>query len=148
MSAQKPQVLYFTGAHCAVCRRMAPRVQATAEDFRDRVDLVEIDVAVDADQVAEHSVRAVPTLVAVHDGTVVGRAVGGQSREALNEIFAGAAAGRLRTLPLSTTDRAMRLGAAAAVGVIAYLAAQPLLLVAVAGLGLYAFWGHMPFRNR
>jgi hypothetical protein len=49
---------------------------------------------------------------------------------------------------LSTTDRAMRLGAAAAVGVIAYLAAQPLLLVAVAGLGLYAFWDRMPFRNR
>jgi thioredoxin 1 len=79
MTDRKPQVLYFTGAHCATCRRMAPRVQETANDFRDRVDLVEIDVAADADQVAEHSVRAVPTLVAVHDGTVVGRAVGGRA---------------------------------------------------------------------
>lgn len=148
MSDPKPEVLYFSGAHCPACKRMTPRVQETADEFRGRVDLVEIDVAVDADQVARHSVRAVPTLVAVHEGAVVGRAVGAQSPKALAALFAGAAAGEVDSLPLSTTERAMRLGAAAAVGMIAARAGQPLLLVAVAGLVVFAFWDRMPFRSR
>ena len=126
---------------------MTPHVQSMADRFRERVDLVEIDVATDTAKVAEHGVRAVPTLIAVHDGDVVGRAVGAQSSEALAALFAGAAAGEADSISLSTAERTIRLGAAAAVGVIAILAGQPLLLFASAGLGVFAFWDRLPFRR-
>ena len=147
MSDQRAEVLYFTGAHCPVCRRMTPHVQATADRFRDRVGLVEIDVAADPVQVGEHGVRAVPTLVAVRAGAVVGRVVGAQSTEALAALFTGAAAGKVDSIPLSTTERTMRLGAAAAVGVIAIMAGQPLLLIAAVGLGVFAFWDRLASRR-
>lgn len=147
MSDRRSQVLYFTGAHCPVCKRMTPDVLATADQFDDKVELVEIDVAARPDRVKEHSVRAVPTLVALHDDTIVSRAVGAQSSAALNTIFKGAAGAETGRLPLATGERLMRLGAALALGLIALFASQPLLLVAAIGLVGFAFWDRVPMRS-
>jgi thioredoxin 1 len=141
------QVLYFTGAHCTICKAMTPVVRATAGEYGSEVELVEVDVASNRDLAKRHSVRSVPTFVAIRDGVVAGRAVGAQSRNGIREVFAGAADGQVRSIPLSTTERAMRLGAAAAVGAIAYIADQPLLYLAVFALVVFAFWDKMPFRK-
>ncbi|MEA1902890.1 MAG: thioredoxin family protein [Actinomycetota bacterium] len=147
MSDRRSQVLYFTGAHCPVCKRMAPDVQATAEQFDDEVDLVEIDVAAHPDRVKEHSVRAVPTLVALHDDTIVSRAVGAQSSAALDTIFRSAAGAEIGRLPLARGERLMRLGAALALGLIAFVASQPMLFVAAIGIAVFAFWDRRPMRS-
>lgn len=144
---QRAEVLYFTGAGCATCRHMTPHVQAAADHFGDRVGLVKIDVAADPAQVGAHTVRAVPTLIAVHDGAVVGRAVGALSPEAVSALFAGAADGHVGSLLLSTTERMLRLGAAGGVGLIAILAGQPLLLAPAVGLGIFAFRDRLAFRR-
>jgi len=139
------QVLYFTGAHCTICKAMTPVVRATAGEYGPDVELVEVDVATNRDLADRHSVRSVPTFVAIHDGIVAGRAVGAQSRNGIGEVFAGAIDGQARSIPLSPTERVMRLGAAAAVGAIAYIAGQPLLYLAVFALVVFAFWDRMPF---
>ena len=141
------QVLYFTGAHCTICTAMTPVVRATAGEYESEVELVEVDVASNRDLAELHSVRSVPTFVAIHDGVVAGRAVGAQSRSGIGEVFAGAADGQVRSIPLSPTERLMRLGAAAAVGAIAYIAGQPLLYLAVIVLVAFAFWDKMSFRK-
>lgn len=141
------QVLYFTGAHCTICTAMTPVVQATAGEYDSDVELVEVDVASNRGLAELHSVRSVPTFVAIHDGVVAGRAVGAQSRRGIGEVFAGAADGQVRSIPLSPTERLMRLGAAAAVGAIAYIAGQPLLYLAVIALVAFGFWDRMPFRT-
>ena len=142
------QVLYFTGAHCTICRAMTPVVRAAAGEYDSDVELIEVDVATNRDLVERHSVRSVPTFVAIHDGVVAGRAVGAQSRKGIGEVFAGAIDGQVRSIPLSTADRLMRLGAAAAVGAIAYIAGQPLLYLVVFALVAFAFWDKMPFRKK
>jgi thioredoxin 1 len=148
VSHPRPSVLYFTQAHCPVCRRMTPQVRATADRYRDRLDLVEIDVATDPGTVSAHSVRAVPTLVAIHEGAPVGRAVGAQTPAGLCVFFAGAADGTMHRLPPSKADRSLRLAAAGALAAIAYLAAQPLLLLIAVGLVVFAFWDRVPSRKR
>lgn len=142
------QVLYFTGAHCTICRAMNPVVRAAADTYSSNVELVEVDVAKNRELAEHHEVRSVPTFVAIHDGAVAGRAVGVQSRAGIGEVFAGAEAGQVRSIPLSTTERLMRLGAAAAVGAIAFVAGQPLLLLGVIAFTALAFWDRMPFRKR
>ena len=141
------QVLYFTGAHCTTCKAMTPVVRAAAGEYRSEVELVEVDVGTNRDLAERHSVRAVPTFVAIHDGVVAGRAVGAQSRTGIGEVFAGAVDGQVRSIPLSTRERLMRLAAAATVGGIAYVAGQPLLYLAVFTLVAFAFWDRMPFRK-
>ena len=141
------QVLYFTGTHCTICKAMTPVVRAAADEYGSSVELVEVDVATNRDLAERHAVRSVPTFVAIHDGAVAGRAVGAQSRNGVGEVFAGAADGQVRSIPLSGAERAMRLAAAAAIGAIAYVAGQPLLLLVVAVLVAFAFWDRMPFRK-
>jgi len=141
------QVLYFTGAHCTICTAMTPVVRATAGEYGSEVELVEVDVATNRDLAESHSVRAVPTFVAIHAGVVAGRAVGAQSRNGIGEVFAGAVDGQVRSIPLSTTERLIRLGAAGAVAAIAYIAGQPLLYLVVIALIVFAFWDKMPFRK-
>ena len=127
---------------------MTPVVRAAADEHEPDVELVEVDVAANRDLAERHSVRSVPTLVAVHNGEVAGRAVGAQSRRGIGEVFAGASDGRIRSIPLSATERSMRLGAAVAVGAIAYIAGQPLLYLAVIALIAFALWDRMPFRAK
>jgi thioredoxin-like negative regulator of GroEL len=127
---------------------MTPVVRAAADEYDPQVELVEVDVAANRDLAERHSVRAVPTFVAVHDGVVAGRAVGAQSRAGIGKVFAGAIDGQVRSIPLSTTERAMRLGSAAAVGAIASIADQPLVYLAAIALVAFAFWDHMPFRKK
>lgn len=134
------QVLYFTRARCIVCKAMTSVVRAAADAYRSSVELVEVDIASSRELAERHSVRSVPTFVAIHDGAVAGRAVGAQSRAGVSAVFAGADAVQMRPIPLSTTERLMRLGAAAAVGAIAYIAGQPLLLLVVAALAAFALW--------
>ena len=148
MTETTNQVLYFTGAHCTICTAMTPVVRATAGEYGPEVELVEVDVATNRDLAGLHSVRSVPTFVAIHDGIVAGRAVGAQSRNGISEVFAGAVDGQVRSIPPSPTERLMRLGAAAAVGAIAYTAGQPLLYLAVFALAVFAFWDRMPFRTK
>ena len=141
------QVLYFSGAHCTTCKAMTPVVRAAAGEYGSEVELVEVDVGTNRDLAERHSVRAVPTFVAIHDGVVAGRAVGAQSRTGIGEVFAGAVDGQVRSIPLSTRERLMRLAAAATIGGIAYVAGQPLLYLAVFALVAFAFWDRMPFRK-
>ena len=141
------QVFYFTGAHCTTCKAMTPVVRAAAGEYGSEVELVEVDVGTNRDLAERHSVRAVPTFVAIHDGVVAGRAVGAQSRTGIGEVFAGAVDGQVRSIPLSTRERLMRLAAAATIGGIAYVAGQPLLYLAVFALVAFAFWDRMPFRK-
>lgn len=141
------QVLFFIGAHCTTCKAMTPAVRAAADAYGSSVELVEVDVTLNRELAERHSVTSVPTFVAIHEGSVAGRAVGAQSRTGVGEVFAGAEAGQVRSIPLSSTERLMRLGAAAAVGTIAFIAGQPLLLVIVAALVVFAFWDRLPFRE-
>ena len=147
MAETTNQVLFFTGDHCTTCKAMTPSVRAAADAYGSSVELVEIDVALNRELAERHSVTSVPTFVAIHHGSVAGRAVGVQSRTGIGEGFAGAEAGQARSIPLSTTERLMRLGAAAAVATIALIAGQPLLLFAAAGFAAFAFWDRMPFHQ-
>ncbi len=142
------QVLYFTGAHCTTCKAMTPVVLAAAGEYGSDVQLVQVDVAKNRDLAERHSVRSVPTFVAIHDGVVVGHAVGAQSRAGIAEVFAGAIDGQVRSIPLSTAERLMRLSAAAAVGAIAYIAGQALLYLVVFALIAFALWDQIPLRRK
>ena len=147
MAETTKQVLFFIGAHCTTCKAMTPAVRAAADAYGSSVELVEVDVALNRELAERHSVTSVPTFVAIHEGSVAGRAIGAQSRTGVGEVFAGAEAGQVRSIPLSTTERLVRLGAAAVAATVAFIAGQPLLLLIVAALVVFAFWDRMPFRE-
>jgi thioredoxin-like negative regulator of GroEL len=113
---------------------MSPFVQTQADKVSDQVDFVEIDVSTNGDIAAQYSIRRVPTLIAEHDGVVVDRTVGAHTPGQLEAFFSGAANGEAARLGLAPRERAMRLGAAAAVLVVGLIADQPIIVAMAAGL--------------
>lgn len=139
----QPTILYFTGAHCATCKAMTPFVRSAADQYEGRVEFVEVDVADNPGLAADHSVRGIPTVVALNDGGVAGRSVGAMSPGAISQMFDGALSGEVGRLGISPAERGLRLLAAIGVAVIAAVSEQPILQVAAVGLGLYALWDLM-----
>jgi thioredoxin-like negative regulator of GroEL len=126
---------------------MTPEVRRTPDRFSAGVDFAEIDAAANPELTAQYSVRAVPTLVMVDEGAVLGRAVGAQSRLHLTELFEGTAAGTVIRARVGTTDRALRLTVAAALAIIGALASQPLMWLPASAIFAFALWDLVPGRN-
>ena len=106
----RPTVIEVFTPGCPNCRAMEPDLQATAADFADEVQLVQIDGAETPDLMAELGVRAAPTLIGVGGGVELFRSTGRRSRAELTDLFTTAQAQRQRgTIQMSRADRALRL---------------------------------------
>lgn len=122
-----------------MCRALTPSVRRIAGLHRDRVDLVEIDVATDPGRAAGYSVRAVPTVIGIRGDTPIGRKVGAATPDQLESLFIATARGAATSIPVAPVDRFLRLGAGLAVVALAVAASQPLLVVPAIGLAVAAF---------
>ncbi len=118
---------------CRPCRAIQPLVEETATDFADRVELSRINADQAPERVRELRVGGVPTLIALHGDTEVARLTGTPSKEAIESLFAVAAGGQNGEAgPRSSTDRSLRLIAAAAVMVIGLVSGPSVVLMIVA----------------
>jgi len=136
----KPEIIEVWAPWCAPCTAMEPILAELAERHAGEVTLTRVDASTETERVAELRVRAVPTFVVMHDGVELGRLTGALDRAGLERLFTEAAAGRASRRRLSGTDRLLRLGAAAALGVAAVLTGTPILGIVAAGVGLSGFW--------
>lgn len=73
---------------CGSCRALAPVVETIAAETG--VAVADLRVDLDPDRVEQYGIRSVPTLIALHDGTEVGRLVGAQTSDAVRSLFAAA----------------------------------------------------------
>jgi thioredoxin-like negative regulator of GroEL len=123
---------------------MSPSVEETASRFADDVEFVPVDVSTDRVTAARYMVYGVPSLVAVASGKVLGRTMGSATQEQLDSFFAGARDRDVARSRLTTGERALRLGVAAAIAGIGLASAQPVVVVGALGFVAYAFLDHLP----
>ena len=112
MTKTRSEVLYFYGSNCPVCKTMAPFIDEAGETFEGRVVLKKINTATDRTLAAKYRVMAVPTTVAVSDGTEVTRIVGARTPGGLRRLFESAETGEALESGISPTDRGLRVGVA------------------------------------
>ena len=75
LSGNRLVIINFCAPWCGPCRMLAPKVEQLAKQHRD-VAFVKVDIDECEDLAAQYNVSALPTLVAVRNGHVVGRVVG------------------------------------------------------------------------
>lgn len=80
-------VLYFTATWCGPCKSFGPVVQSVIEENPD-VSIQKIDVDINQDLTLQHSIRSVPSLIFIKDGTVVNRTTGALSKSDFSGIIA------------------------------------------------------------
>lgn len=90
--AQYPVVVLDVYADwCPPCRALAPILDALASELSGKVVIAKLDA--DSNRApAALGVSALPTLVVFRDGQVLGRIVGGRSKDTLRQAFLEAAA--------------------------------------------------------
>lgn len=140
MKTARPQILYFYGPDCPVCKTMAPFIDEAGEKFEGRVDLKKVNTATDRQLASRYRVMAVPTTVALSGGNEVTRIVGARTPGGLRRLFESAETGEVLESGISPADRWIRIGVAAGfAGFAVWTGVWLLWILAVAAL-VFAFW--------
>ena len=78
LQSARPVLVDFWAEWCMPCRRIAPTVEALANDFDGRALIGKMNVDDNPRTPAQYSIRGIPTLLVFKSGQVVEQVVGAQ----------------------------------------------------------------------
>jgi thioredoxin 1 len=85
--AATPVLVDFWAEWCAPCRRLAPIVDALAEDYRGRLLVAKLNVDENPATTMRFNIRGIPALLLFKDGQVVEQIVGLADKETLKRAL-------------------------------------------------------------
>ena len=86
LESDLPVLVDFWGDHCAACRQISPILRELAEERSGKLKVVKVHAAENAATSARFGVRAMPTVLVFHGGTVAGQLVGARSKSDFAEL--------------------------------------------------------------
>ena len=87
LKSEAPVLIDFWAEWCAPCRQLAPTIKELAEEYGDKLRVVKIDVDANPRTASQMQVRAMPTLLVVKNGAVVGQLVGRQPKDKIKQLI-------------------------------------------------------------
>lgn len=87
LKADKMVLIDFYADWCGPCKGMTPALEKFAEENKDTVKVVKVDVDASPEIAQAFGVRAMPTLVTMKDGKGVLGTRGAQSKQGLEELL-------------------------------------------------------------
>lgn len=86
LKSDKPVLVDFWAEWCGPCRMIAPSVEAVAEQFDGKAQVVKMNVDENIDTPQRFGIKGIPTLILFKDGAEQERVVGAVSREAIARL--------------------------------------------------------------
>ena len=87
LQSELPVLVDYWAEWCAPCKAMAPVLDELAEEYRDRLRVVEVNVEQEPQIVRQYGVRSQPTLMLFKNGLVEAQKVGAMSKSQLKAFI-------------------------------------------------------------
>ena len=80
-----PVVLEFWAPYCPACRKMAPVVDALADEYKGKMKVLTVNTEQNRKAIEEYKVTSIPAFFYIKDGYVLSTAVGSMSKDQLKK---------------------------------------------------------------
>lgn len=87
MKAEQPVLLDFWAEWCGPCKMIAPVLEAVADEYRDKLRVVKMNIDDNPQTPQKYNIRSIPTLLLFRDGSVAAQQVGAVSKAQLESFL-------------------------------------------------------------
>lgn len=87
LEADLPVLVDFWADWCNPCKVILPYVEAIAEQYKNQLHVVKVDIDKLSNIASEYAVRGIPTLILFQKGSELDRSIGVKSQEELVDFL-------------------------------------------------------------
>ena len=82
-----PVLIDFWAEWCGPCKMIGPILEELAEELDDKIKIVKIDVDNNSQTAMKYSIRSIPTLMIIKEGSVQGQHIGAASKAQIQSFI-------------------------------------------------------------
>ncbi len=81
LKSNTPVLVDFWAEWCGPCKALAPKLEEIAQELKDKVRIIKVNIDENPESPAKYGVRGIPTLILFKGGSNVDQVVGNHPKE-------------------------------------------------------------------